>query len=30
MTKLEFLEKLTTELNHRNVADTADIMEEYE
>lgn len=30
MTKLEFLEKLTTELKHKNVIDAADIIEEYE
>lgn len=30
MTKLEFLEKLTVELRHKNVADAADIIEEYE
>ena len=30
MTKIEFLEMLTTELKHNNVADAADIIEEYE
>lgn len=30
MTKLDFLEKLKTELNRKNVSDAADIIEEYE
>lgn len=30
MTKLDFLEKLKTELNRKNISDTADIIEEYE
>lgn len=30
MNRTEFLEKLETELNHKNVSDTADIIEEYE
>lgn len=30
MTKLEFMNKLASELHKRNIADTADVLEEYE
>lgn len=30
MTKLEFMSKLASELHKRNIADAADVLEEYE